>query len=216
MIKANHKKWAEFLFNVYLNSLLKKSFNDFIIIGNAPSINENKSLMILPNHFSWWDGFFIYKVIKNFTQKKFHIMMLEEQLRKFWFFNKLGAYSINQTNPKSVLRSLNYSIELLNDKSNLTVIYPQGEIQPQEEKQIKFNKGVNYICEKSSTDFQILPVCFRIFYSNEKKPYIIYRFGEIISSFDVTENSSFLQQIFEENLNQLFDNRNLPKHFYSN
>lgn len=216
MIKANHKKWAEFLFNVYLNSLLKKSFSDFIIIGNAPSINENKSLMILPNHFSWWDGFFIYKVIKNFTQKKFHIMMLEEQLRKFWFFNKLGAYSINQANPKSVLRSLNYSIELLNDKSNLTVIYPQGEIQPQEEKQIKFNKGVNYICEKSSTDFQILPVCFRIFYSNEKKPYIIYRFGEVISSFDVTQNSSFLQQKFEENLNQLFDNRNLPKHFNSN
>lgn len=216
MIKANKKKWAEILFDNYLNKLLKKYFDNFIMIGNSPSINENKSLMILPNHFSWWDGFFIYKVTKKITSKKFHIMMLEDQLKRYWFFNKLGAYSINQNNPKSVLKSLNYSIELLNDNSNLIVIYPQGEIQPQEEKQIKFNKGVNYICEKSNIDFQILPIGFRIFYSNKKLPFVLYRFGEIFSSNDVKNQSASLQQRFESNLAVLFDNKNLPSKLLSN
>lgn len=216
MIKANHKKWAEILFDFYLNQLLKKHFDDFILIGKSPSINENKSLMILPNHFSWWDGFFIYKIIKNITSKKFHIMMLEDQLKRYWLFNRLGAYSINQNNPKSVLKSLSYSIELLNDKSNLTVIYPQGEIQPQEEKQIKFNKGVNYICEKSNAEFQILPIGFRIFYSNKKLPFVLYRFGEIFSSFDVNNQSASLQKSFELNLASLFDNKNLPLKLLSN
>lgn len=216
MIKANHKKWAEILFDVYLNQLLKKHFDNFLTIGDAPSINENKSLLILPNHFSWWDGFFIFKVTKHITNKKFHIMMLEDQLKKYWFFNKLGAYSINQNNPKSFVKSLNYSIELLKDKSNLTVIYPQGEIQPQEEKQIKFNKGVNYICEKSNSDFQILPIGFRIFYSNKKLPFVLYRFGEIVSSFDVKDETVSLQKVFESNLTSLFDNKNLPLELLSN
>ncbi len=216
MIKANHKKWAEILFDVYLSQLLKKHFDDFIMIGNSPSIHKDKSLMILPNHFSWWDGFFIYKVIKNITSKKFHIMMLEDQLKKYWFFNKLGAYSINQNNPKSVFKSLNYSIELLNDNSNLIVIYPQGEIQPQEEKQIKFNKGVNYICEKSNIEFQILPIGFRIFYSSKKLPFVLYRFGENFSSFDVKNQTALLQQKFESNLVSLFDNKNLPLKLLSN
>jgi hypothetical protein len=29
-------------------------------------------------------------------------MMLEEQLKKLWFFGKLGAYSINQTIPEAL------------------------------------------------------------------------------------------------------------------
>ncbi|MCS7053757.1 MAG: lysophospholipid acyltransferase family protein [Ignavibacterium sp.] len=211
MIKADHKIWANTIFNIYLNRLLKKYFNEFIIIGETPIIDSNKSLMILPNHFSWWDGFFIYKVIKNFTDKSFHIMMLETQLKRYWFFQKLGAYSINQNNPKSVIESLNYTIELLNDKSNLTVIYPQGEIQPQEEKNIIFNKGVNFICEKSKSDFQILPVAFRIIYTNKKLPYVLYKFGEMISSSIAKKNINIIKSNFESNLFSLFDNNNLPK-----
>lgn len=211
MIKANHKKWAELIFDFYLDKLLKKHFNKLILIGVLPSIDNNKSLMILPNHFSWWDGFFIYKVIKNFTDKKFHILMLEEQLRKYWFFQKLGAYSINQNNPKSMVETLNYTIELLKKKSNLTVIYPQGVIQPQEERNIKFNKGVNYICEKSSVEFQILPIAFRIFYSNQKLPFVLYRFGDKITSSEAKQDQSIIKNKFETNLNALFDNNNLPK-----
>ncbi len=210
MIKANHKKWAEYLFYFYLNGLLKKHFEKFILIGSRPSINHDKSLLILPNHFSWWDGFFIYKVIKNISDKKFHIMMLEHQLKKYWYFNLLGAYSINQRNPKSVLKSLNYTIELLNDKSNLSVIYPQGDIHPQEEKQIKLNKGVNYLCEKSDNEFQVLPTCFRIFYSNKKLPFVLFRFGKILSSFESRIDSSLIFKNFESNLIELFDNKNLP------
>jgi 1-acyl-sn-glycerol-3-phosphate acyltransferase len=215
MIKAKHKKWAQFVFDFYLDHLIKKYFENFLLVEKLPSISPVKSLLIIPNHFSWWDGFFIYKVIRSFTDKKFHIMMLEEQLKKYWFFQKLGAYSINQNNPKTVLESLNYTIELLKDNSNLTVIYPQGEIQFQDEKNIKFNKGVNYICEKTNFDFQILPVAFRILYSNKKLPFVIYRFGEIITSLEARKNEELLKEKFERNISCLFDNTNLPQNIFN-
>ena len=59
MIKADHKKWAEFVFDIYLRRLLKKSFYDFRIINELPAFDYSKSIIVTPNHFSWWDGFFI-------------------------------------------------------------------------------------------------------------------------------------------------------------
>jgi len=216
MIKADHKKWAEILFDLYLKKLLKKYFEQFIQIGETPIIDESKSLVIVPNHFSWWDGFFIYKVMKQNTNKVFHIMMLEEELKRYWFFQKLGAYSIKQNNPKSVLETLNYTIELLKNKNNMTVIYPQGEIQPQETNEIKFNQGVNYICKKADFEFQILPVAFRIFYSNKKLPFVLHRFGDITSSFAAKEDESLIEKTFLENHKILFDNKSIPNKILSN
>ena len=60
MINADHNKWAEFVFDIYLKRLLKKSFYDFRIINKLPEFNKSKSIVVTPNHFSWWDGFFIY------------------------------------------------------------------------------------------------------------------------------------------------------------
>ena len=53
MIKADHKKWAEFVFDIYLRRLLKKSFYDFRIINELPVFDYSKSIIVTPNHFSW-------------------------------------------------------------------------------------------------------------------------------------------------------------------
>ena len=42
MIKADHKKWAEIVFDIYLNRLLKKSFLDFRIINDLPKFDNSK------------------------------------------------------------------------------------------------------------------------------------------------------------------------------
>jgi 1-acyl-sn-glycerol-3-phosphate acyltransferase len=116
MIKADHKYWARALFNSYIKRLLKKHFNSFLLTNNLPDINNHK-LIITPNHFSWWDGFFIDFVNEKLIKRKLHILMLEDQLKRYWFFRKLGAYGFNPSNPKSIIEAVNYTKDVLNDKN---------------------------------------------------------------------------------------------------
>ena len=81
MIKAKHVKWAEIVFDFYLKRLLVKSFYDFRIINELPFLDSSKGTLIAPNHFSWWDGFFVYWLNNKKLNKNLFVMMLEEQLK---------------------------------------------------------------------------------------------------------------------------------------
>ncbi|MCK7516396.1 MAG: hypothetical protein MZV64_01040 [Ignavibacteriales bacterium] len=45
--------------------------------------------------------------------------------------------------------------------NNLVTIYPQGEIQAYDEKQIVLKEGIDFIAKKSTIDFQILTDCIQ-------------------------------------------------------
>ena len=155
MIKADHKKLAETVFDIYLNCLLKKSFLDFRIINDLPKIDNSKSLIVTPNHFSWWDGFFIYWANKKLFSRKLYVLMLEEQLTRYWFFKKLGCYSIDLNDSRKMIVSRKYTMDLLLKPNNLVTIYPQGEIQAYDEKNILLKEGLDFIAKKSAVDFHI-------------------------------------------------------------
>ena len=203
MIKADHKKWAEFIFDIYLKGLLKKSFYDVRIINELPVFDYSKSIIVSPNHFSWWDGFFIYWLNKKILNKKLFVMMLEEQLKRYWFFKKLGCYSIDLNDNRKMIVSLKYTMNLLLKPNNLVTIYPQGEIQAYDEKHIVLKEGLDFIARKSTNDFQILPIAFKIHYTNERLPIVYARFGKLLNSKDVAENPQLFKDEFINNLDQI-------------
>lgn len=200
MIKADHKKWAEFVFDIYLKGLLKKSYFDFRIINTLPEIDKSKSLIVTPNHFSWWDGFFINWINKKLFSRKLFILMLEEQLKRYWFFKKLGCYSIDLNDNRKTIASLKYTIDLLLKSNNIITIYPQGEIQAYDEKQIALKEGIDFIAKKSTVDFQILPIAIKIHYTNERLPIVCARFGKLLNSKDVAVNPQIFKDEFVHNL----------------
>ena len=200
MIKADHKKWAEFVFDIYLRRLLKKSFYDFRIINELPAFDYSKSIIVTPNHFSWWDGFFIYWANKKLFSKKLYVLMLEEQLKRYWFFKKLGCYSIDLNDSRKMIVSLKYTMDLLLKPNNLVTIYPQGEIQAYDEKHIVLKEGLDFIAKKSAVDFHILPIAFKIHYANERLPIVYARFGKLINSKDVAVNPQLFKDEFINNL----------------
>lgn len=206
MIKADHKKWAKFVFEIYLERLLKKSFHDFRIVNEIPQIDNTKALLITPNHFSWWDGFFIYWLNKKILKRKLHIMMLEEQLRRYWFFQKLGCYSVDLTDKRKMITSLKYSVDLLSEPGNLVTIYPQGHIQPFDTSNMELKEGINFLGKQSSKDFTVLPVAFKIEYTNEKLPAIYCRFGKPIISRQAANFPQLFKDEFIINLNLLKEN----------
>ena len=200
MIEADHKKWAELVFDIYLKRILKKSFYDFRIINDLPNIDKSKSLIVTPNHFSWWDGFFVYWLNKRILNKKLFIMMLEEQLKRYWFFQKIGCYSIDLNDSKKMFTSLKYTLGLIQIPENVIIIYPQGEIQSYELRPVELKDGVDFLAKKSKSDFQIIPIAFKIHYTKERLPIVYARFGKLLSSKDVAVNPQIFKDEFIENL----------------
>lgn len=129
--------------------------------------------------------------------------MLEDQLKRYWFFKKVGAYSINQSNPVSIARTLDYTGKVLNDKENIIILYPQGEIQPLASEDIIIKPGLKLLLAKNSSGKYVLPLALKIEYGNNKKPNIAAGFGRIFTSEEIcTDYDSFIEE-FQFNIKRL-------------
>lgn len=203
MIKAEHKRWARLIFNPYIDRLLKKNFSNFYLLNEVPEIDKSAGLIITPNHFSWWDGFTVDLISRKIIHRKMHIMMLENQLRKYWFFKKVGAYSVNNENYVSMLRTLNYTREILASAENLVVLFPQGEIQPLNEKSIAVKEGLKILLDNEKQMIYVLPLAVKFEYGFNKKPDIVARFGNILDADKIKIDFSSFTAEFTNNIEKL-------------
>lgn len=124
--------------------MLKKHFQG--IHAEIEDFHIEKSVLLIANHFSWWDGFIGNYLSYKYYHKKFHVMMLKEQLARRMFLNKAGAFSIDQSS-RSVVESLQYSAEILSLDKNLLMMFPQGKIESLYHSHFQFAKGVERILE---------------------------------------------------------------------
>jgi chlorobactene lauroyltransferase len=178
MLKANKIKWFESLFRLYNRNLLKRRFRSLRVknLSALKNRSEKKPLIIYANHSSWWDGLVLFEILNtgNFDS---YVLMEEKQLKKYRFFQWLGAFSIDRENPRAMLESLDYAAELLGSGSGKTlVIFPQGEILPNDLRPIKFFRGLSYIIDKTA-QCRIIPCSLRYEFLGDYKPDIFVRFG---------------------------------------
>ncbi len=169
ILKAKHNFFIYSFFQWYAVWLIKRKFSKANIIGRFN--DKNLPVLLISNHISWWDGFWAMYLNVNILKRKFHFMMLEEQLRKFWFFNYTGGFSVNKK-AKSVIETLNYTSELLSDSKNMVLIFPQGEIQSMHLQTFQFEKGIHHILRGKEGNIQMLFMANLVDYFSTPKPII--------------------------------------------
>jgi 1-acyl-sn-glycerol-3-phosphate acyltransferase len=184
MIKARHKPFYVWLFNQYTRIMLKKHFHEININSNVRP--RNIATVIIANHFSWWDGFFVVHINYIMFHKRFHVMMLEEQLKKHRILSKAGAFSVTKKK-KSVLESIDYCISLLDDPENLLLFYPQGEIQSSYHFPLKFEKGLLKILDGTNREFQLVFLVVLTDYFSNKRPVLNLNMTEFSGPFTHSE-----------------------------
>lgn len=81
--------------------------------------------------------------------------MLEKELRKNWFFQYTGGFSIRKES-KSMIETFDYTAELLADKNNLVLLFPQGKINSIYQSNFVFEKGIEKILKRTKNDIQII------------------------------------------------------------
>ena len=167
ILKAKHHFIIYPMFKWLTMFLLKKRFSQVQIMGDYEV--TKRPVLVIANHISWWDGFWIMYLNLKMLHRRFHFMMLAEQLKKHWYFQFSGAYSVKKGS-RSVIESLNYTNELLKDPGNMVFMFPQGEIKSIYNDHIKFERGIQRVIRKSSDDVQVVFVANLVDYFSNPKP----------------------------------------------
>lgn len=175
MIKARHTRTGVWFFRKYSNFFLGRNFKSISILGDFEE--SNKSVLVISNHFSWWDGFIQLILNDRVFKKVFHVMMLEEQLKRYMILNKAGAFSIKKKS-RDIIESLGYCNEILENKNNLLLIFPQGETQSLYKQIFVFEKGLTNLLKKENTSL-IFNVNL-VDYFSDKKPHLTIYYKEYI------------------------------------
>jgi 1-acyl-sn-glycerol-3-phosphate acyltransferase len=167
IIKSKHHFIIYPLYRYYTLFKIWLNFHRVVITGEY--IDKNLPVLLISNHISWWDGIWImYLNIKRFN-RKFHVMMLEEQIEKFRITNQVGAYSVKKGS-RSIIETLNYTSEILSDKDNFVLLFPQGEIQSVYNGVIRFEKGIERIIKDNLGKIQVFFIANLVDYFSEEKP----------------------------------------------
>jgi 1-acyl-sn-glycerol-3-phosphate acyltransferase len=198
MLKAKHHFFVYPFFQRFTLVKMRRTFHQVNLHGNFE--DKNKAVMVIANHVSWWDGFWLMYINLKVLKRKFHFMMLEEQLRKHWYFNLTGGFSVRKSS-RSLLESITYARELLQNPNNMVLMFPQGDIQSMHEQNIIFQKGIERILEKSDHTVQLLMIAnITDYFSHPKAQLDIYM--------EEFSGTSFTQDQIQKSY-QAFYNRSL-------
>ncbi|KQR72539.1 lysophospholipid acyltransferase family protein [Pedobacter sp. Leaf176] len=153
-------------FSWYIQFIVDKHFAAVNFDNIEPK--KDSSVLVLANHFSWWDGFLIFYINKKVFKKQFHVLVNAENYRKLSFLKYLGAFAAKHSG-KDVLETLNYAGNLLDNPDNLVLVFPQGKLHSNHLKNITFEKGVMQMINASQKRINIVFAATFIDYFSKRK-----------------------------------------------
>lgn len=147
--------------------MIRWHFREVVIKNEMPS--PGRAVLLVGNHWSWWDGFIACYINQKVFRKKFHVMMLEEQLRPRMFLSKAGAFSI-RPGARDMVDTLQYTAALLGDDHNMVAMYPQGSFNSVHDPVFRFEKGVSVVDKKSRAAYSLVFCAALVDYFSHRRP----------------------------------------------
>ena len=135
------------IFDLYCRYLFRRRFRNADFRVHYKPVPGSRTIFFL-NHHSWWDALIPIYMNQRYFGQRARGMMLEEQLRKYPFFRKLGVFSIRKGDPASAIRSLRYSMQSLSEPDNGIYIFPEGGIHPFRMDDWAFEPGLAWLVQK--------------------------------------------------------------------
>lgn len=154
-------------FSTYFRLFQKIIFRnvEFKLLNEVP----DGPVLLLQNHFSWWDGYWSWFISEKILKRRFHVMMLEEQLIKRMFLTRTGVFSVDK-NKKNVLPSMRYAAQLLSDPRNVVTIYPQGQIYSHYIDTVIFEKGAEMLLKNNEGKINVVFATAHISFGSPARP----------------------------------------------
>lgn len=211
MIKPKKNIFFKFALNFFLDYKFKQRISIVnYFYGNKPIDSkiegiEHDSIVLIGNHSTWWDGFLGWQMNRKLLQKDYFVMILEENLKKLWFFPGIGGFSIDPGS-RSIVESLNFASNILKNPKSLIQFFPQGRLYSMHQNKITFHKGLAQILRNNPNISIIFYAMFFDFGSNEK-PYLNVFIEKVTNAqqFTLEELNKKYQDLYTESLSKHVD-----------
>lgn len=200
-IPANESKPVIWFFKWYTFWLCKRRFSA-VWTKNEIDIPKNASVLFLVNHHTWWDGLIPLLLNEFVFHKRARAIMEDAQMKKHTFFAKIGAMSINRSNARSAVYTLNQASEWLKQPNTCLFLYPEGKIT-NPSNPINIEGGVLRII-KQAPDCVVIPISVYISHQRGDKPELFVRTGCNLTLPDATaarqlnEVENTMQRLLDE------------------
>lgn len=128
----------------------------------------------------WWDGLLPLYLSRKFFNQHARAMMEDKQIKKYKFFPKIGAFSVNLSDSRSVLKSLRYAIKCMDRDRACLFIYPEGELTPPSNFKPTFKKGLAWLFKEMDNSIDFVPIAFYSHTFRGDKPELYINIGDSI------------------------------------
>ncbi|TWR30223.1 hypothetical protein FPZ43_04575 [Mucilaginibacter pallidiroseus] len=167
MIPAQRKKFMADMFAKYLFFRMRRIFNR-LEVATPVSVKPGHSVLLLCNHFGWWDGLWANYLAYKYLHRQSYIMMQEDHLQARMWANHLGAFSMPRKS-REMIKSLQHAAGLLDDSENLVVVFPQGELISNYTTDLKVEQGIDRLIKNIKGPCQIIyNACFVEYFESLK------------------------------------------------
>lgn len=141
-----------------------------IYAPDAFRLPEDRPVVMVANHVSWWDGFLLRDLHRAIApERPLFTLMLERELARFPFFRALGALPFS-SRPAAVLRAFRaLERRRVADPRFCIAYFPQGEIRPSWQRPLAFERGIELLIERLAP-CTVLPVALHVEPLNRVRP----------------------------------------------
>ncbi|MDX2036498.1 MAG: lysophospholipid acyltransferase family protein [Isosphaeraceae bacterium] len=137
--------------------------------------SDATGVVFVANHSCWWDLFLAHFLNESIPVDGYG-MMMHENLRRFGFFRRIGAFSIDRSSPSGIKASLDYTARLLARPRTGVWIFPQGKIESNDARPLEFEKGLRTLVRRMGRA-RLVPTALRYDFWQEERPEACVRFG---------------------------------------
>lgn len=139
---------------------------------------DPSGMLFVANHSCWWDLFLVHFLNEAIPVDGYG-MMEHANLKRFGFFSRIGAYSIDRQSMSGIKASLDYTAGLLSRQRTGVWIFPQGKIESNDARPLCFQKGLRTLVKRVGR-VRMVPTALRYDFWQDERPEAFVRFGEPI------------------------------------
>ena len=180
LIEAYKRGWPRAAVDAMIRSKMRGGFHRVLTQGvdrlRAEVDRDPSGTLFLANHSCWWDLFLVHTLNEAIPVDGYG-MMEHFNMVRFGFFRRIGAFSVDRTDPASVRASLEYAAGLLRRPRAGVWIFPQGKIESNDARPLIFQPGIRALVRRSGR-VRVVPVAFRYEFWQDERPEALVRFGE--------------------------------------
>jgi 1-acyl-sn-glycerol-3-phosphate acyltransferase len=184
-VPPHHSPTVRWFWDRYLAVKFRAAFADmhFDLSACEKALDPALPVILVPNHISWWDGFFCFEIQRRLRPGSgIYSLMLESELRKFPVLRKVGCFGMDPGNPISVRRAFKEFKNLIATNPYRTLTYfPQGAIRPQGQRPLGFKRGIELFSQMGG-DVQCVPVALQIEPMTAQRPVAFIHAGSPMNS----------------------------------